>query len=221
MDLRPFASRQDLVRQQYRDFVGREATTAEVAAGVDALSTGAVSPSQFVESMEHRPEWEGRRGPVVRIYLAVLGRPPDTAGLHYWASQLAAGASQQRVVDRMVATSEFQATFGGLSDDDFVARAYELILGRPAHTSEVDFWAGQLEHGRTRAWLVRFFAESSENRRLRQPSVDVILATDGLLGRVPTSAELSAGLARLDAGEPLAGPISDILHSHEYAARVV
>ena len=100
---------------------------------------------------------------VYRLYHATLGRDPDTVGLAGWAEQLADGADFLSVVAGFVGSSEFQRTYGSLSNDAFVSLLYTNVLGRAADAGGLAAWSGALGRGTlSRADVVEGFAQSGE-----------------------------------------------------------
>ena len=116
-----------------------------------------------------------------RMYDTVLGRLPDAAGLAYWTGALGGGSlGLQDMADGFVASPEFQATYGALSNRDFVAEIYANTLRRPGDAAGVDYWTARLDEGATRAGLVVGFSESAEHRQLT--AVDILGNTPGQYG---------------------------------------
>ena len=220
MDLRPFATADALVEQQFLDFVGRPATDAERSSVVRTLGRGTPTPAEWVASMRLRPEWGGRRAPIVRLYQASFGRLPDAAGLTYWTGRLASGSSLERVALQFVASSEFQTRHGSLSNAEFVTWAYEDILGRQPDASGLAYWTRKLDGGQSRGAFVRAFSESTEYVRRTGPQVDVVLVTTGLLRRMPSTDELADGVQQLQDEGSVVALVADILLDNEYGARV-
>ena len=94
---RPFGTADALVRQQYRDVLGREADSDGTAHWAGLLAGGVRSAEGFVGELLASPEFGGRVGPVVRLYLAAFDRLPDHPGLQYWLGQVRAGTSLRTV----------------------------------------------------------------------------------------------------------------------------
>ena len=62
------------------------------------------------------------------LYLGFFGRTPDTAGLSYWASQIASGASVLSVAASFAQTTEFHTQYGGLNAAAQINLIYQDIL---------------------------------------------------------------------------------------------
>lgn len=116
-----------------------------------------------------------------RMYDTVLGRLPDAGGLAYWTDALGGGSlGLQDMANGFVASPEFQAVYGALSNRDFVAEIYANTLRRPGDAGGIEFWTAQLEAGATRAGLVVGFSESGEHRHLT--AADILGDTPGRYG---------------------------------------
>jgi hypothetical protein len=115
---RPFGTPDALVRQQYRDVLGREADAAGTAHWSGQLSSDVRSPAAVVGELLASPEFGGRVGPVVRLYLAAFDRLPDHAGLQYWLGQVRAGTSLRTVASVFAGSEEYRRRHGGPGDGD-------------------------------------------------------------------------------------------------------
>ncbi|MEA1832184.1 cadherin domain-containing protein [Methylobacterium durans] len=109
---------------------------------------------------------------VYRMYDSVLGRTPDSAGLNYWITALDKGASLQSIASAFAASPEFQAKYGGLSNQSFVEHLYQDVLDRTADTAGADYWVAQLNAGKSRADTLLNFSESAEHIGLTRAAVE-------------------------------------------------
>lgn len=102
---------------------------------------------------------------VIRLYDAVFGRAPDAAGLEYWRDQIAdKGVSLNAVAGALIASAEFQAATGNLSNAAFVEYVYQHTLGRASDQGGRSYWTEQLAQGMSRGDLLVNFSESAEHR---------------------------------------------------------
>ncbi len=102
---------------------------------------------------------------VMRLYDTVLDRGPDGVGLDFWVDQIQdRGATLATVANSFVASAEFQAATGGLSNAGFVDYVYGQALGRAADAGGKAYWAGRLDAGLSRGELLIGFSESAEHR---------------------------------------------------------
>jgi hypothetical protein len=102
-------------------------------------------------------------GSITRLYSAYFERPPDAPGFAFWADQWGTGArSFGNISDAFVQSPEFQRTYGGLSNQEFVDVVYRNVLGRVADLEGREFWVGRLNGGMTRGVMMLQFSESAE-----------------------------------------------------------
>ncbi len=149
---------------------------------------------------------------VIRLYHAAFGRAPDPAGLDYWRVQVDKGLALGAVAAAFVASGEFRALTGGLSDGDFVEYVYLHTLGRGSDAGGKAFWAGQLAQGLTRGDLLAQFSESPEHRGVTAATVGqgyfvtdaaykaVTLLYDSAMGRLPDQGGLVFWADQVKAG---------------------
>jgi V8-like Glu-specific endopeptidase len=110
---------------------------------------------------------------VARLYDTTLQRLPDLTGLTFWTNQLQTGASLQSVVNGFTSSTEFQNTYGALSNSDFVTLLYNNTLHRAPDQTGLTFWVGQLTSGaETRAQVVLGFSDSTEHIADTAPHID-------------------------------------------------
>ncbi len=210
---------EDFVDQQYLDLVGRPATPAEVEVWTEALQDGSLTRARLVDNIR-RIAYDPDRAPVIRLYMAALGRRADFGGVEYWAGRYADGLSLRQMARLFVGSTEFRTTYGDLDDTEFVQLVYENVLDRDASEADLDYWVGRLEAGLSRAEMMVFFSESAENKALTRPVVDASEIWFGLLGRTPSQTELDAAAVRVGTLEGRLEVIEEIITSAEYAERV-
>ncbi len=89
----------------------------------------------------------GNAGEAVALY-GLLGRGPDAGGLGYWLAQTDGGATEQALVDAVMASDEFQNEYADLDDATaWVTRLYENVLQRAPDAGGLDYWVSALESG--------------------------------------------------------------------------
>lgn len=217
-DLGPFSSIAAFVRQQHRDFAGRQPTTAELQTMGRALARGDVTPQEVIRDLRGRATLTARRAAVSRLYRAAFGRVPDTAGLAYWVQRIATGTSMTKVAESFVASPELKRLYGTLSNTAFVDRVYQNVLGRAADADGRTYWVGQLQQGRSRGRVLLQFADSAEHRTRTATLVEQVTTYVAMVGRVPTTAELRTTRAPGPSATS-AQLVRGLLGSTEYAAR--
>jgi hypothetical protein len=210
---------EDFVDQVYLDFVGRPATANEIEVWAEALGDGSLTRARLVDALR-RIAFDPDRAPVIRLYMAALGRRADAAGVEYWVDRYQGGLSLRQMARQFVGSPEFRTTYGDLDDAEFVDLVYTNVLDRPATEDDLEYWVGRLESGLTRAEMMVFFSESAENVALTRPTVDASEIYFGLLGRTPTTSELDSAQARVGTLAGRLEVIEEIITSQEYADRV-
>ena len=80
---------------------------------------------------------------VFRLYRATLDRDPDMNGLMGWLDFLGTGQPKVVVAEGFVSSTEFQTTYGGLNDSDFINLLYNNVLDRDADAGGEALLAGR------------------------------------------------------------------------------
>jgi len=173
----------------YADVLGR----APDAAGLDGWAAQLAKGTSraevllgFSESAEYRASTNAATSRLwtvdpeamdaLRCYVAILDRKPDVGGLASWTAARNAGLANGDMVDAFIGSPEFQARFGALSNEDFVARMYTVALDRPADAAGHADWTSRLDAGAIgRRDVVMGFAYSDEMTQKLLP-----LVTDGI-----------------------------------------
>ncbi len=175
------------VARLYANVLGRAPDAAGLEGWTARLANGASRADVllgFSESAEYRaatdPGIANRLWTVdpealeaVRLYMTVLDRQPDAAGLTTWTlarnnNQLTAA----QMADAFVGSAEFQSRFGALSNADFVDRLYLSALDRPSDAGGRADWTAKLDAGAAgRRDVVLSFANSDEMTQKLLPLV--------------------------------------------------
>lgn len=199
----PFDSSQELVAQAHRDLLAREATAGEVAAGASALDGGVFDPGGYLATLV-AGEGADHAEPVVRLYLAALGRLPDRSGLQYWTRRHAEGVRLTRLADQFLDSSEFQRRYGAPSDLGFIEVLYRNVLDRPSDPNGADYWARRLQADQIdRSGLLVQFSESAEHIRVSQVEAEASVVYVGMVLREPDPSVLSWWAAKRASGASL------------------
>lgn len=77
---------------------------------------------------------------IQKLYIAILGRPADVQGLEALAVQ-----SLDQAAETLVASNEYDQTYGFLSLSEQISAAYDRLFGRSAKVSEIVYWQEQIE----------------------------------------------------------------------------
>ena len=113
-------------------------------------------------------------GSAYRVYQAAFARTPDNDGLKYWIGKIDDGSSLYDVAKGFLASQEFQAIYGeNPSNEQFVAKLYENVLGRQGEAGGTTYWVGELDSGaKDKATVLTQFSESAENVAAIAPTID-------------------------------------------------
>ncbi|MBY6163313.1 DUF4214 domain-containing protein [Mameliella alba] len=101
---------------------------------------------------------------VFRMYQTAFDRLPDLSGHLSWTLGIVSGSLDVlSMAATFLNTPEGIATFGSLSNTDFVIAMYENALNRLPDAGGLAFWVNLLDTGaKTRAEIMVFFSESPE-----------------------------------------------------------
>lgn len=144
--LTPSAGDRKLVRGVYLDMLGREPDPAgweHWARTVTAQGRTSVAHG-FGDSSEYR------RRTITTAYTQVLRRSPGASEVTFWEQQVARGATNLDTIPRDFYASDEFFLKAGNTNEAFIARMYEVALGR-AHVaqSETNTWNAEIaRHGR-------------------------------------------------------------------------
>jgi hypothetical protein len=216
----PLNDTTEFVKQQYRDFLNREAEPAGLQYWVNIIDSGAMTRAQVIDSFFWSEEFGATIAPIVRLYFAYFLRIPDYEGLMFWIDQFNNGQSLEAISDAFAASPEFQQTYGALSNEVFVDLVYQNILGRVPDPGGYAFWVGELNSGRrTRGQVMIGFSESAEYEGLTSNEVYVTMMYVGMLRRSPEVEGFNSWVDYLDSGNSGLALIDGFLNSQEYANR--
>lgn len=188
----PSLDNEGFVELLYDNVLGRAPDAGGLAFYLDLLGSGA-SRSTLLLGFSESPENVGLTAPllddglwvpgdsaltVLRTYQTILDRLPDQGGLAYYILQLDAGSlSFRTMAEAFMASPEFQATYGALSNQAFVELLYLNALDRPGDSGGIAYYAGLLDSGAwTRADVITGFAFAPEMEGRLSP-----YAADGIL----------------------------------------
>ena len=213
------------VKQQYLDFWGQTPDSDTVTNWVSQIKLGFATRAGVVQYLMQSDQFEGRLGPIIRLYTAYFKRLPDYEGLMYWYGNMypmngGQGSNLVHVSDAFANSKEFVITYGALDNSAFVTRVYQNVLGRSPEPGGYAYWVGRLADGMPRGELMVGFSESAENRQASINSQLIVLTYVGMLRRPPQSSEHANWLADIQAGRAdVLSLIDALLQSSEYLAR--
>ena len=158
----------------YSNVLGRAGDPGGEAFWQVALQSGeprATVLMQFAESAENEMRTKATSGAsdaaeIMRLYQAALHRSPDTDGLSFWQGLYDQGITLHDIAVGMQSTTEYQATYAGTDNDQFVRALYQNVLGTKPQMGDsgVAFWDGLLASGTSRADVLVGFSDSLQNR---------------------------------------------------------
>ena len=102
---------------------------------------------------------------VTELYLGFFGRTPDTAGLSYWATQIANGTSPLEVAKGFAQSGEFIAQYSNLSAGAQITQIYQDILNRAPDASGAQYWTSKLSSGTPIGEIVWDLVNASFNQQ--------------------------------------------------------
>ena len=210
----------EFVKQQYRDFLNREADDGGLQFWVNMLNSGAMTKAEIIDYFLGSQEFEGTIAPIVRLYFAYFLRVPDYAGLMFWIGAYNSGWSLGSISESFAASNEFQQTYGSLTNEQFVTLVYQNVLGRDPDPVGYDYWLGQLNSGSlTWGQMMLGFSESDEYNALISNEVLVTMMYIGMLRRSPEPGGFNFWVGYLDSGGSELSMIDAFFSSQEYASR--
>ena len=171
----------------YQNVLGRGPDPEGRASWLNIL-TGGTPRGTVLVGFSESPENKARTAPqlaagvwdrdetaatVARLYDTAFNRLPDLAGLSGWKASLDANVLMLgQAAGQFIQSAEFQATYGALGTQAFVAQLYSNALDRPADQAGLDYWSSQIGAGALdRAGVVLSFSESAEHRVLTAANV--------------------------------------------------
>src|SRR5262249_26979232 len=150
--------RSNLIRAEYRSFLGRDPEDAGVAGWLSRLQTGLTDEQLTALVLGSQEFYQQQGGSAISwltgVYGAELGRGPDASGFIFWLNVLQSGAPREAVAFLIVSSPEGR----GLALQD----AYQGLLHRDADASGLAFWETRLEQGQSLGQVVAGIAGSDE-----------------------------------------------------------
>lgn len=119
----------------------------------------------------------GTAGESFRLYQAAFDRKPDAWGLGFYINVLDAGVHPDAISQSFIDSAEFASKYGSLSNAAFLTVLYNNVLHRAPDQAGFDANLSYLDGTNpsgaivTRAQMLRFFSESTENVALTEPAI--------------------------------------------------
>ncbi|QYG94704.1 DUF4214 domain-containing protein [Iamia sp. SCSIO 61187] len=189
------------VTRQYQDFLGRNPSFGEKSTAVVNLNSGTWTTGDVIDALVAKPE-RAHRHQIIRLYNAYFDRNADHGGLEFWSDQITTkGKTIGAVSNAFAASQEFKATYGNLSNAQFVTLVYQNVLDREPDAGGLAYWKGQLDtKAISRGHMMTKFSESAEYRALSRGRVLAADVYDAMIGAESTGLELSLWAAHIQGG---------------------
>lgn len=153
----------------YTSILQRDPTSSELSSLVSSVDSGAQTLTQVRDALIASSEASTFVFPVARIYQAVFGREPDSAGFDVNVDALRGGLQLVELATAFVASQEFLNRFGTRDvTEAYIEALYQNVLGRGSDAAGL---AGWLASGQSAAQILIGFSESLEFQNNYNPSV--------------------------------------------------
>lgn len=197
--IRPFRIPGTLVTQQYADILARLPSNERYAHWADRVGW-AVTPGDLIANLVTSTDADALLHATTRLYRAYFLRNPDHNGFTYWTNRRVGGTTLARMSNTFAASSEFTNRYGRLTDEAFVDRVYQNVLGRLPDSSGRAYWTARLRGGTGRGVVMMHFSQSSEYVRKTKSANVVVALYETLLKRSVTPEAYKTLVADLAAG---------------------
>ena len=146
------------------------------------------------------------------LYNIILNRTPDPAGGAAAVSYLKNGGSVAGLAAGLLNSVEYET--------GVVASYYQAFLQRAGSSAEIAAWVAAMQKGLTEEQVAADFLNSAEFNTLFPADTTFVQALYGdVLGRPPSSSEVSAWLGRMNVGLTRAQVVSAFLSAPEADTR--
>jgi len=186
------------INAAFEHYLARPADSAGLSYWVTQMQLGATDEqleAELLSSSEYAQLQGGTDAAwVIGMYLDLLGRPADDAGLSYWLGEIQAGVNRYQIALGIATSAEREAIV--------VASDYQTFLGRTTSSAEIAFWVSQFEQGARNEDLIAGFISSAEYyNAANKGHSDSVAWLDSvfqdLFQSTPTAADLDLWLAQL------------------------
>lgn len=209
VELGPFLSSDQLIDQQYNDFLGRDATDSERNTWAVRFASGEVQPPALIAALAGSDTWAAKRAPLIRLYWAFFLRRPDSGGLTYWLGKYQQGSSLTAIAQSFAKSSEFKNRYGTVTNQQYVSLVYQNVFKRAPDSGGLAYWTNRLNaKSITRGAVIVQFSESSEGKRRLAGPTNITLISRGMHKAVPTAAQWNAVYDHISFGEKQAAYIA-------------
>lgn len=207
---RPFDTANSFVEQQTQDFFGREPQGTELATYTGMFDDGSAGGA-VINRVTLNPQVRLKINPIVRMYMAWLGRPPTMAEFELARDLARAGVPNDKVASRMLIDSGAKS----LSHEQFATQLVANASGRAITPEELDFVVALREGGQLMSQIVVAVSESTDFQTTADPTVRLVVTYSMMRDRMPATATTAKWL-----GRPTTELATAIVDSAEYRRRV-
>jgi len=150
---------------------------------------------------------------IQKLYVEYFGRPADPEGLKFWVDAMNINPNVLTQISKdFAASAEYQANYGGMSNQAVVEKVYENTFGRQGDAEGIKFWTDALNWG----WItvdnvVMKMVADAQSADALVFNGRVAVATE-FTKHIDTQAEIAAYLnpKAFDIAEGLIGSIHDL-----------
>jgi hypothetical protein len=163
----PIIREQDelFVNALYLDFLGRPATSEDVAYWSSRLMNRQVDRYGVATSLSRSDEWISNV--ITGFYRNTLNREPDAAGLRGWINAARSGMPVSQIAAGFYASPEYFATVGQSNYQVWVTDLYQKLLLRAPDGAGLNGWVNALNAGMPRDTVSLGFYQSAETLGVR------------------------------------------------------
>ncbi|WP_323770764.1 DUF4214 domain-containing protein [Antarctobacter sp.] len=185
----------EFVTLLYQNVLGRAPDTGGLNAWLSNLSDGmsrqmvvrhfAESPENKVSTLDGQIEFDTQwdattyTDDVFRLFQTVFDRAPDAGEFEEWMQNLSNGGTLDGAVNALMASPEFQDSFGATTNAEFVTLLYVNALGSPPAGSQMAVWTTALNAGLNRADVIMEVMNSPQVVTALEPAVKAFMLALG------------------------------------------
>ncbi len=130
--------------------------------GTNSLGDGPTNTSTFVPVGTTFVRTTPLDHQIRRLYLATFLREPDEAGFNHWRYERAGNRTMTSIANHFAGSSEFQTTYGNLTNTEFVELLYQNVFKRALDPVGRATWVGLLDAGGSRGEVLARLSDSNE-----------------------------------------------------------
>lgn len=109
--------------------------------GGEIVPTARYRDAPNLNSLIHADDYSNQLdAPILRLYQAYFNRLPDLIGSIYWLDIRRAGYGQLQIAGFMAGSQEFANNYAGTSDEEYLRRVYQNVLGRNYDQAGFNYW---------------------------------------------------------------------------------